>query len=62
MAIKPSQQRAVAKYVGQHYDRIEVKPQKGTKEIWTAAAEREGKSLQKFIIEAVEAYMESLGE
>lgn len=55
MAISKAQQRATAKYVKENYDRIEIKPQQGTKARWTAAAEAEGKSLQRFIIDAVEA-------
>ena len=36
-------------------DEIKIRPAKGTKAHWAAAAEREGKSLQRFIIDAVEA-------
>lgn len=55
MAISKAQQRATAKYVKENYDRIEVKPEKGTKERWKAAADADGLSLQQFIISAVEA-------
>ena len=55
MAVSKAQQRAVSKYVKENYDRIEVKPAKGSKDRWKAAAEAEGKSLQQFIIDAVEA-------
>ena len=57
MAISKAQQRATAKYVKENYDRIEVKPEKGTKDRWRAAAEAEGKSLQQFIIDTVEAVL-----
>jgi hypothetical protein len=54
MAISKAQQRATANYVKSNYDRIEIKPPKGTKEKWQAKAEAAGKSLQRFIIDAVE--------
>ena len=54
MAVSKAQQRAVSKYVKENYDRIEVKPVKGSKDRWKAAADAEGKSLQQFIIDAVE--------
>lgn len=55
MAISKAQQKATAKYVKANYDRIEIKPAKGTRETWAAVAEAEGKSLNQFIIDAVEA-------
>ena len=55
MAVSKAQMQATAKYVKANYDRIEVKPEKGTKDRWTSAAEAQGKSLQRFIIDAVEA-------
>ena len=57
MAVSKAQQKATAKYVKEHYDRIEVKPEKGAKERWKAAADSEGKSLQQFIIDTVEAVL-----
>lgn len=57
MAISKAQQKATAKYVAENYDRIEIKPAKGTKARWAAAAEAQGKSLQRFIIDAVEAHV-----
>ena len=61
MAISKAQQRATAKYVKENYDRIEVKPEKGTKDRWRVAAEAEGKSLQQFIIDTVEAVLAEQG-
>lgn len=55
MAISKAQQAATAKYVRANYDRIEVKPLKGSRDRWAAAAEAAGKSLQRYIIDAVEA-------
>lgn len=41
-------------------DDIKVRVPNGTREIWRKAAERNGKSLQRYIIDAVEAYEKSL--
>ena len=62
MAVSKAQQRATAKYVKENYDRIEVKPIKGSKERWKTAADMEGKSLQQFIIDTVEAVLASQDE
>lgn len=52
----PEKQR---EYVRRHQtekcDQITIRPKKGTKDRWRAAAEAEGLSLQQFIISAVEA-------
>ena len=45
-------------YVKKHQskcDSVTVRPEKGTKDRWRAAADARGISLQRFIIEAVEA-------
>lgn len=45
-------------YVRKHLsklDEIKVRPVAGTRDRWRAAAESQGKSLQRFIIDAVEA-------
>ena len=55
MAISKAQQKATAKYVAENYDRIEENPPKGSKARWAALAEAQGKSLQRYIIDAVEA-------
>ena len=57
MSVKESQVRAVTKYVKNHYDRIEIKTQKGTKDAWSIWASLEDKSLQKFMTDAVEDYI-----
>lgn len=57
MAVSKAQQRATAKYIKENYDRIEVKPAKGSKDRWKAAADASGKSLQQFIIDTVEAVL-----
>lgn len=50
-----AQKNAAMKYLKEKTDDIRVRAPKGTKDRWRAAAEAEGKSLQAFIIAAVEA-------
>jgi len=49
-----AQIRAAMKYRAKAYDRIEVQVAKGTRDRWRALAEREGKSLNAYIISRVE--------
>lgn len=49
-----AQKRASAKYQAEKTDDIRVRVPKGTKDRWRAKAEAQGKSLQRFIIDAVE--------
>lgn len=53
MAISEAQKRATAKYHKNNYDRIELKIKKGNKQIIEEAAKKESKSLNGYIIEAV---------
>ena len=50
-----AQKAASIKYLRDKTDDIRVRVPKGTKDIWKAAAEEQGISLQQFIIQAVEA-------
>lgn len=50
-----AQKRATEKYLKDKTDDVRVRVPKGTKARWTAAAGASGKSLQRFIIDAVEA-------
>lgn len=50
-----AQKNATMKYLKEKTDDIRVRAPKGTKDRWRAAAEAEGKSLQAFIMAAVEA-------
>ena len=50
-----AQKAASIKYLKEKTDDIRVRAQKGTKDRWREAAEAQGKSLQQFIIDAVEA-------
>lgn len=59
----PEKQRAYAKkHIQEKLDEIKVRPPKGTKARWRAAADTEGKSMQQFIIDAVEAAVAGQGE
>ena len=50
-----AQKRASQKYRREKMDTFTVSAKKGIKERWRAAAEKQGKSLNRFIIDAVEA-------
>ena len=59
VAIKSeAQKRAVAKYNANNYDRVELRLEKGKKEIVKAFAESKGKSLNSFINEAIDKAMQ----
>lgn len=62
MAVSDKQKEYAKKHQQEKLDEIKVRPQKGTKDRWRAAAEAEGKSLQQFIIDAVEAAVAEQGE
>lgn len=53
-----AQRRATLKYLSEKTDDVRVRVPKGTKERWRTAAEVEGKSLQRFIIDAIEEYIQ----
>ena len=50
-----AQKRASEKYLKEKTDSIQIRAQKGTKARWRAAASNRGKSLNRFIVETVEA-------
>ncbi len=59
VAIKSeAQKRAVAKYNANNYDRVELRLEKGKKDIVKAVAESKGKSLNSFINEAIDKAMQ----
>ena len=55
MPVSKAQQKAVTKYMRDNYDEIKVRIDKGKKDVWKAAAQVNSKSLNQFIIDAVEA-------
>lgn len=54
MAVSKAQQKAVAKYMKSNYDELKVRVPKGRKEVIKSIAEQQGKSLNSFIIEAID--------
>ena len=63
MTVSKAQQRAVSKYMKENYDELKVRMPKGQKDIIKAFAERNGESLNAFIIRAITETMErSAGE
>ena len=53
-----AQQKAVAKYESENYDKFLIRTPKGKKEIITNLAQRQGKSLNKFVNEAINEKIE----
>ena len=53
VAIRDSQKRAVAKYNAANYDRVELRLEKGQKDVVKAHAEAQGESLNAFINRAI---------
>lgn len=54
-----AQKQATLNYLKDKTDDVRIRVPKGTKESWKEAAEREGKSLQRFIIDIVERHIDS---
>lgn len=52
--VSEAQKKAVLKYQKEKTDDIRVRTPKGTKDRWKAAADKEGLSLQRYIINTVE--------
>ena len=57
MAYKPSQSKAVTKYIAKNYDQVSLRIPKGTREKHKAYAESQGKSLNALIIELLNERM-----
>lgn len=55
MATPDKQKEYVKKHQQEKLDEIKVRPPKGMKDRWRAVADARGVSLQRFIIDAVEA-------
>lgn len=54
MPYSEAQKRATAKYVKANLDDIKIRVPKGKREIYKAAAELAGKSLNQYIIDLIE--------
>lgn len=55
MAISDAQKRAVAKYNAKNYDKICVRIKRGQRDILKAHADKQGKSLNGWIVSAIKA-------
>ena len=58
MATTKAQQKAVSKYMKENYDEIKVRVAKGRKAEIKACAERQGKSVNGYVTEAIDEKME----
>ena len=58
MATTKAGQRAVNNYIKNNYDRVNLTMPKGKKEEYKKMAEKEGKSLNQFIIDCIEKGLE----
>ena len=54
MQVSDKQKAYSRKHIQEKLDEIKIRPPKGTKDRWAAAAAAEGKSLQRFIIDIVD--------
>ena len=54
-----AQKNASIKYLKEKTDSIQIRTPKGTKDRWRSAADESGVSLNKFIVEAVEAKIQT---
>lgn len=57
-----SQKEATARYNKKTYDRINIIVKKGQREIIKAFAASQGKSLNRFVLDAIEAEMNKSGK
>lgn len=60
--ISDAQKRAVAKYNAANYERVELRLEKGQKDIIKAHAERRGESLNAFVNRAIKETLQRDGE
>lgn len=58
MAISESQRKAVAKYNAANYDRIELRIEKGQKQVLKEHAESRGETLNGFVNRAIKETLE----
>ena len=61
MAVRKSQQQCVNKYIGTHYDRINLTVPKGNKERIQTAAQANGESVNAFLNRLIDAELERIG-
>ena len=61
MAVSEAQKKASVKFL-EKLDEVRIRAEKGTKERWKEAAADKGKSLNQFVIDAVENEISTGGE
>ena len=54
MPVSEKQKEYARKHIQEKCDEVKIRPPKGTKARWSVAAEAQGNSLQRFILDAVE--------
>ena len=62
MAVSKAQQRAVAKYMKENYDNVQLRMPKGKKDKIKAYAESKGESINGFVNRAIDEAMADEGE
>lgn len=62
MAYSDAQKEATARYNKKAYDRIEVKVKKGRKADITAFAQRQNKSVNRFVVDLIDEAMKEKGD
>lgn len=62
MSVSDAQKRATKKYNSKKYDRIELKVQKGEKDLMKIHAIKQGESLNSFINRAIQNQMKADNE
>lgn len=62
MAVSKAQQRAVAKYMKENYDNVQLRMPKGKKDKIKAYAESKGESINGFINRIIDEVMQNEGE
>ena len=62
MAVSKAQQRAVAKYMKENYDNVQLRMPKGKKEKVKAFAESKGESINGFVNRIIDEVMQDEGE
>ena len=62
MAVSKAQQRAVAKYMKENYDNVQLRMPKGKKDKIKAYAESKGESINGFINRIIDEVIQNEGE
>lgn len=61
MTVSKAQMKATQKYIKNNYDRLELRIQKGERDLIKAHAEKMGESLNQFLVRAVKEAMQRDG-